>query len=840
MQRGHVGPRELPLVRQLPIRASAGELAGLPRALSHERLIGTREHERERVERLGLAREGDRLGQPPVDTKPVVQHEQVGQERGHTGTQVGRRYVEHRRMLELGQPLHELRKGVRLQAQDQPRVLGTVQHGASDLGCELDIVGPVGRDATVRDRQQDRTIGNLTLAPMIVVEVETPTHKCGAVAQRGQGLPRERAAAGARRAPDDHHRRSPGAFLHRLPQRLEQANIDIGLRHLHDPTRHRARATQEPPRRLGQRDEALAIQHVMIRDGRGRLGVEDLEQVLGLSQGMRCTGPGQPSGQRRLQWQRPIMLNGHTAPMLRELVGPRSWNLIEASPQLWLEFQECAAQIRLAQLRGRARTRHQLLLEKRRRLVSRERNLDRSRGRESVLGERTSTVEYGTQRRRGHGMEAVEIDERRADQHMVDAQGLTTQLGRGHRCEATPCYHLAVDGVTFKISEVDRGPLEPALDVDASVRSLLSKRAEAVHCDARRLVACDTHHPLGAAAKLAFYQHHPLVLRPDDVWFCIAQGFAAHVNLHAEALRDRFVRHAGKLRLLVEREDFVLGQPNPWPEVFAAFSEQIGAHVGKLRELVCARFSTSTPVEIAAFDVVLMDGFQGYFEYEMMLGCGIPQITLRGTPEDWAAMIPRVQHLAEYGLEDWTRELVPVLERLVATASGDIDVEFWRSFFRYQSGSGPAELTGWLLTLFPYLESRDHGLTPNTYFHGWHKRYIHASNRAEWTWRDIQGPSIGALPSGLASAPVRCLDRISGEAVDLRFVAGMFGVDQDPATGAVSPCFGWGVVHDGESAELEVAAKRDEAAAQYVDELCARGIARKIAEGLARRKFQRG
>lgn len=358
-----------------------------------------------------------------------------------------------------------------------------------------------------------------------------------------------------------------------------------------------------------------------------------------------------------------------------------------------------------------------------------------------------------------------------------------------------------MDGITFELSKNERGPLMTALDVEESVRSLLAKRLEAVHCDARRLVTCDTHHPLAEAAKLAFYRHHPLVIRPDDVWFCIAQGFAAHVNANTEALRERFVTHAGKARLLVQRDDFVLGQQNPWPEVFAAFSDQIAAHVGKLRELVCARFSTSTPVEIAAFDVALMDGFQGYFEYMFAAGCGIPQITLRGTPEDWAAMIPRVAHLAEFGLEHWTRELLPVLDQLVATASGKIDQEFWRSFFRYESGSGPAELTGWISTLYPYLRARDdeQKLVSNPYLESWHARYTRALARTDWRWTDMEGPSIADLPSGMASAPVRCLDRRTGEQVELRFVAGMFGVEQDPSTGALSPCFGWAVVYDGET-----------------------------------------
>jgi hypothetical protein len=361
-----------------------------------------------------------------------------------------------------------------------------------------------------------------------------------------------------------------------------------------------------------------------------------------------------------------------------------------------------------------------------------------------------------------------------------------------------------MDGVTFEVTDVEPGSLLKALDVDSSVRSLLAKRVEAVHCDARRLVACDTNHPLAEAAKLAFYRHLPLVLRPDDVWFCIAQGFAAHVNANAEALRQRFVAHTGKARLVVQRDDFLLGQPNPWPEAFAAFSDQIAAHVGKLRELVCARFSTSTPVEIAAFDVALMDGFQGYFEYEMLIGCGIPRITLRGAPDDWAAMIPRIAHLSEFGLEHWTRELLPVLDQLVATASGEIDQEFWRSFFRYQSGSGTAELTGWISTLYPYLQTDEQTLVLNPYLEGWHARYTRASTRSHWRWDAMEGPSIAALPSGMASAPVHCADRRTGETVELRFVAGMFGVDQDPSTSALSPCFGWAVVHEGESSPARV------------------------------------
>src|SRR5262245_45245512 len=102
---------------------------------------------------------------------------------------------------------------------------------------------------------------------------------------------------------------------------------------------------------------------------------------------------------------------------------------------------------------------------------------------------------------------------------------------------------------TISLSGAARGEPYSALDVGTSVRNLLAKPVEAMACPARRLVSCDTMHAFAKAAHDAFYFHHPLTIRPDDVWFCIAQGFAAHVNNNVEKLRSFFVMHAGKKKL---------------------------------------------------------------------------------------------------------------------------------------------------------------------------------------------------------------------------------------------------------------------------------------------------
>ena len=312
------------------------------------------------------------------------------------------------------------------------------------------------------------------------------------------------------------------------------------------------------------------------------------------------------------------------------------------------------------------------------------------------------------------------------------------------------------------------------------------------------LVCAKDANALAQAAHDAFYMHHPLVLTPDAVWFCLAQGFAHHVALNAEALRARFVGHQGKKRLVVRRDDFVLGRPNPWPEAFTAFSDQIAEHVGRLRDLVVADFSTTGPLERAASEVLLMDAFQAYFEYVMLAGCGIPSVTLAGTPDDWKSVRVRAAMLSEFGLEHWTAVLLPVLDEIVRTAEGKIDSEFWRSFFRYRSASGPSELTGWILALFPYLKDRSDPLklVPNAYLDHWEKAVRAAEQRGDAGRFTPDGPPLGAIPSSLASAPVKFIDVRDRSEHPLRFVAGLFGVTQEAPTGALVPEFGWAIVHD--------------------------------------------
>lgn len=290
-------------------------------------------------------------------------------------------------------------------------------------------------------------------------------------------------------------------------------------------------------------------------------------------------------------------------------------------------------------------------------------------------------------------------------------------------------------------------------------------------------------HPLVAAVQLAFDAHLPLSLSPDHVWLVIAQGFANHMRIHAEALRERFVAHESKLLLWVQRDDFVRGRLNPWPEVFVQFTAQIREHLGKRCDLVVADFSTTGVLERTVSQLVLLDAMRGYFDYELRTRCGIPRITLTGMPADWRSIRDRAEVFAEYGLDWWLGKLLPILDAFVDAAEGRIDTAHWCSMYKRQDRSGGPYITGWLPLLFPYLVRVRDGapqLAPN-----------HFSRDVPDQRSFGDGPTTDDFPGALASVPMRWIyyDQI----LEMELLGGFAGVRQDPDTLEVTPQLGWAI-----------------------------------------------
>src|SRR5262249_44382943 len=77
-------------------------------------------------------------------------------------------------------------------------------------------------------------------------------------------------------------------------------------------------------------------------------------------------------------------------------------------------------------------------------------------------------------------------------------------------------------------------------------------------------------------------------------------------------------------------------------------------------------FSTTGPVERTVSEVALLDVLQPYFSYNVACICGIPSVTLEGTPADWQKLCAKVDLLTPFGLDWWLAELRPICDQFVS------------------------------------------------------------------------------------------------------------------------------------------------------------------------------
>jgi len=58
-----------------------------------------------------------------------------------------------------------------------------------------------------------------------------------------------------------------------------------------------------------------------------------------------------------------------------------------------------------------------------------------------------------------------------------------------------------------------------------------------------------------------------------------------------------------------------------------------------------------------------MDAMKSYFAYELETLCGIPQIRLEGSADDWHDLRERTEYLRRYDLEWWCDQMIAGIRR---------------------------------------------------------------------------------------------------------------------------------------------------------------------------------
>ena len=260
----------------------------------------------------------------------------------------------------------------------------------------------------------------------------------------------------------------------------------------------------------------------------------------------------------------------------------------------------------------------------------------------------------------------------------------------------------------------DKEPVKNIIPKDALGHSLDPKQ---------ELAYMDSNVPLLNGFYIAYTNHYPIRIKPDDIWLLIVQAFSNHVNANSEELRHHFVNFDGKKKLIVKYGFKDIKQVDK--KILEDFSEQINKQMKeflgeKLVDLLTPNFSTTTYYTKIVGKISIMGAFKKYFDYEMLLsGCGIPYIILEGTAQDYKDIITKAKELSKYDFDWYIDRIIPHIEKMVEAKEGKVDVDYFKNMIQKKEiteaehgNSGRKRrqvkydyISGWFLNFFAYLNT---------------------------------------------------------------------------------------------------------------------------------------
>ncbi|KAJ4024565.1 hypothetical protein NW752_003134 [Fusarium irregulare] len=275
------------------------------------------------------------------------------------------------------------------------------------------------------------------------------------------------------------------------------------------------------------------------------------------------------------------------------------------------------------------------------------------------------------------------------------------------------------------------------------------------------------------------------------------------MSAHSETLRDMFVEFDGREKIVVEGDS--------WEGMITSFGEELNHRVKTkwLKDWILPNFSTSTPQDDVTATILMMGLMKNFFDFEGMLVCGIPSVTLLGEREDWVKLQSKLGRLYEFGTDAglFADALKPIMKRFVTSWDADGETrEFWEQIVRakkkWSCGEGASEwdVSGWI-TAFQFFErdGKRRGFDP------WDSEDEETKEEVKMgifpnDWNIIiDGQSylpvsLSDLSTGYAKAPLKMKGYPqAGVDTDAYLLAGNIGVERVEEDGWVEarPVSGW-------------------------------------------------
>lgn len=241
---------------------------------------------------------------------------------------------------------------------------------------------------------------------------------------------------------------------------------------------------------------------------------------------------------------------------------------------------------------------------------------------------------------------------------------------------------------------------------------LLDERTEKLHI--QELISGEHRtfpHPFVAMVGMAFANHHSIEIYPDDIWLLIMDGIRMHVKNNRDALKGKFVQDGSDTSIVILDNSLTLqAPPTAWKRNITEIYDTLYQKLPETtRTAFDVSFSTSTAIDKFVSKTMLMAISSEYYSYNSMTLCGIPQIFIKGTKEDWEKLKSSFDNLANIlDMPWWAKQIDPILKEFVNTFDKKYNMKFWRRIYKdvpagEESGTVP-KINGWITKFFPYFD----------------------------------------------------------------------------------------------------------------------------------------
>lgn len=305
----------------------------------------------------------------------------------------------------------------------------------------------------------------------------------------------------------------------------------------------------------------------------------------------------------------------------------------------------------------------------------------------------------------------------------------------------------------------------------------------------------DMRNGLMGAMYAAYNQHVPLVLRPDDLWLSILSTFNLYVLHNSEKMRSIFVDHKGQKELIVSLSN-QMQIDNISSQELSDFVKNVALQIkentkGNIYNWIIPNFSTTTAKDRIIAEISLMSSMSDYFTYGGMMACGISQIQLEGTLEDWKLLKTKASMLRNFDsrLAKWSEVLGYVLDQFISARQGKADYNFWQTIISQDPrGSGGGKNTrGWFMVFSPFsVDAKQY--------------YLNSLNEIKKTGAyvsantpPVMGNGGNTIAATVVSAKVKLISGAGNPIGELLFVGGLNNPVYDLSKKSIRPSANWAV-----------------------------------------------